>query len=509
MSKAKIIATSRKSKSKLKKQVIEDAQPARVQKGASFERITTGIEGVDQILRGGFLKGGTYLILGVPGAGKTIFANQLCFHQIGLGQRAVYVTLLAESHTRMFGNLNALKFFEDDKISEQIQYMSGYSVLEKEGLDGLLRLLRDLVEKHRASVLFIDGVSSADALSSSAEEFKKFVHHLNSVIGINGCTTFLLSSVANDENHPEYTMVDGIVNLSFCTSGLRTARQIEVRKFRGSPHLYGRHFLEISEEGIDVFPRIDAMLSHEKRPVSARGRLKFGMKELDAMLDGGLVRGSLTTLLGAAGTGKTQLGTQFLRAGAELGEQSSILSFYENPDRLEDKLASTGRSMKKFVADDTLSVLRPESSSRLIDKTLGRLLKDVRERGTKRLFIDGVHGMRQNMFEPERLNEVVGALRRELTALGITTLLTEETDSFQSSSGGALSDDSAITDNTFEFRHAEIDGVRCQTFTILKTRESTHDNSIRLVEFGEHGMQIESHVEYEKSYLPVVRRKMK
>src|SRR6185503_14369073 len=106
------------------------------------DRIATGVPGLDTLLHGGLVKGGVYMVMGMPGAGKTILANQMCFHHVRQGGRALYVTLLAESHTRMISNMRALGFFEPSRIAESLAYLSAYSVLEEGGLEALLTLVR-------------------------------------------------------------------------------------------------------------------------------------------------------------------------------------------------------------------------------------------------------------------------------------------------------------------------------------------------------------------------------
>ncbi|GLV56113.1 hypothetical protein KDH_29570 [Dictyobacter sp. S3.2.2.5] len=78
---------------------------------APIERVPSGIEGFDQLLHGGLIKGETYLLMGPPGAGKTIFGNQMCFHHIATGGRAIYLTLLAEMHSRMLAHMQTFDFF--------------------------------------------------------------------------------------------------------------------------------------------------------------------------------------------------------------------------------------------------------------------------------------------------------------------------------------------------------------------------------------------------------------
>src|SRR5689334_3608757 len=106
-----------------------------------IERLPSGIAGLDSVLRGGFLRGGLYIIQGVPGTGKTIFGNQICYTHTAAGNRVLYVTLLAENHARMLLHLRQLRFFDQSVIPDPLSYISGFQILEDEGLKGLLVLI--------------------------------------------------------------------------------------------------------------------------------------------------------------------------------------------------------------------------------------------------------------------------------------------------------------------------------------------------------------------------------
>src|SRR5207244_2984687 len=107
-----------------------------------LDRLPSGITGLDTILRGGFFTGGLYIIQGTPGVGKTTLGNQLCFNHVANDGRALYVTLLAESHARMLQHLGSMSFFDASKIPDSLAYLNGYSALQQDGLTGLLDLLR-------------------------------------------------------------------------------------------------------------------------------------------------------------------------------------------------------------------------------------------------------------------------------------------------------------------------------------------------------------------------------
>lgn len=59
----------------------------------STNRISTGIEELDILMKGGFRSGGTYLVLGQPGTGKTIFGLQFLYRGLLDDQKVIYVAI--------------------------------------------------------------------------------------------------------------------------------------------------------------------------------------------------------------------------------------------------------------------------------------------------------------------------------------------------------------------------------------------------------------------------------
>jgi circadian clock protein KaiC len=391
-------------------------------------RIATGIFGADLILGGGCVAGSVQLLIGRPGAGKTIFANQLAFHHASEGHTAAYVTLLAESHARMLTHLASFSFFEPDLVSRRIFYMSGYSVLEQSGLDGLLELLTRTIRDQGASLLIIDGLTTAKEFAPTTTAFKRFLLRLSTSASLTSCTTLLVSSITRLEDaHPESGTVDGIVRLGKRTSGARVVREFMVEKMRATKYALGPHAFDIDHEGIHVYPRIESMPVKSLPPVTKRERLEFGIPGLDDMLGGGVLEASTTVIVGPTGTGKTLIGSSFLGAGLQKGEPAIYVGLRETPEQVIQQASSVGLHLEEPLARGLLEVLWFPAVETPVDAVAWALLDRIERSGIRRVFIDGIDTLHAMLVHPERLLRFYAGLVAQLAALGATTVMAEST----------------------------------------------------------------------------------
>jgi circadian clock protein KaiC len=466
-------------------EIVREPQP--------IERLPSAIPGLDIILRGGFLRGGIYIIMGHPGAGKTILGNQICFNHVAAGGRAVYITLLAESHARMLAHLRSLEFFDPAPIAETLHYFSGYRELQQGGLDGLLDLLRQVIRENRASVLVIDGLAAAEDIAESRTAFNHFIHELHVYGEASGCTTFLLTQLHDmDKSHPAHTIVDGLVELSDHLVGQRAVRELLVRKFRGSDYLRGRHFFEISDRGIVIHPRTEARMALPSASTSVEWtRMEFGIARLDEMLNGGLTSSSTTMILGPSGSGKTSLGLHFLAAGAQKGQPGLHFGLYEMPARLISHANQIGLDFDSLVARGLIQIIWQPAVESIIDALAERLLAAIRAHGIRRLVIDGFNALRETAIYPERITQFFEALTNELCALDVTTVFSLEIhDLFGPKVETPLTGVSESVDNIIFTRHVELRSQLYRLISIIETREASHDPTIREFQITDHGIDV-------------------
>jgi circadian clock protein KaiC len=457
------------------------------------ERLATGIAGLDTILRGGFFRGGIYIIRGQPGAGKTILANQICFAEIAAGRRALYVTLLAESHARMIANLRSLSFFDDRKIPESLYYVSAFGALEQDGLRGLLDVVRREMRNHRASILIVDGLMAVEPSATSNLEAKKFVQALQTQTEMAACTTFLLTSGRNEGVGSERTMVDGLVDLSDPLFGSARERRLEVTKFRGGSHLRGLHSFAITDRGLEVHPRIETMVPFPsgREPPSA-ARRPTGCASFDQMLHGGYPTGSTTMVLGPSGAGKTTLGLHFMSACTP-AEPGVYLSFYEDPDRAALKATRLGLPLRRLLDEQVVQFLWAPTTQNMVDAVAGQLLSMVRRQNAKRIFIDGMDGFQQLATDSGRVVPVFTTLANEFRSGDATVLYTAESrnivgERLEAPPTGV----STVVDNLVVLRYAEMESRLRRLISVLKVRDSDFDPRVREAEITEVGLVIGS-----------------
>ncbi|AKQ70472.1 Circadian clock protein KaiC [Myxococcus hansupus] len=455
-------------------------------------RVPSGVPGLDALLRGGFLRGGTYIVTGAPGTGKTILGNQFCFTTVARGGRAIYLTVMGESHSRMMLHLKSQRFFRQEDVGRALNYESGSAALKSEGLGGLSRLIFRAVREHGATVLVVDGLMALEERSENAPGLREFLHGLCVHNALAGCTTLMLTGQHNDPADPRYTMVDGIIGVTQEQFGVKAVRSIEVSKFRGGEQLSGRHSFEITNDGVCVHPRIETLhIPQPLRVPSLDERLAFGIPALDGMLTGGLVRESSTLVAGSAGSGKTLLGLHFLAEGARQGEPGLFFGFVETPPRLIDKAERMGLGLREHVEAGRIHLRTRAAAESLPDAMAEELFRHVKQHGTQRLVLDGLASFCQELTDPERTPRFLAALMHELLSLGVTPLAIQQTRPLIAPSGDVLPQGvEVLVDTILELRQVDLRSRRFHVISVPKARESGHDAAWRQFTMTARGIDV-------------------
>jgi circadian clock protein KaiC len=379
-------------------------------------------------------------------------------------------------------------------------YVSAFPVLETEGVRGLLALLRQEVNAFKATLLVLDGLVAAEKAAASDMEFKKFIHELQTHATAANCQMFLLTSGGDnpDVATAEHTMVDCVIEMRSRLHGWRAERDLEILKRRGDDFLRGRHAFRISDAGITLFPRFEALLA---TPTSAERvddtRASTGLAPLDDMIGGGLPRASTTLLLGPSGIGKTTLGLHFLSQCAP-EDRGLFFGFYEALAGIRAKATALRLPLVNHLDQGVVEFLWQPTTEASLDEICAQLMTSIRARGARRLFLDGLSGIAKLADDPERVGHILTALVHELRALQVTTLITQESAGLLGSLGAppacslASGSVSNIADNILLFQFIRLRSRFHRTISAFKIRDSRIDDGARLFEITQQGIVVDA-----------------
>jgi circadian clock protein KaiC len=452
--------------------MIGDA-PARARSG--LERISTGVAELDAILHGGFPRGSLNIVMGHPGTGKTVFAQQLVFHNAGAERPILYLTTLSEPLSKVVTYLQGFAFYDEDRLLDRVVYEDIRAELTEQGPQALVDRMRAAIREQGPAIIVVDSFKAIHDLVESSVHMRRFVSELSGVLSAYDATVFLLGEYGEDQVMlcPEFAVADGIIEFARRGSTKRDDRFLRVLKLRGSAYAEGLHAFAITSQGLRVFPRLVTPESPQPSRTT-KERLRTGIEGLDRLLGGGLWRGSTSLVTGQAGSGKTTLALQFTVEGVRSGEPSLFLNFQENPSQLARTIGALGVDLDAMrEAGLHFQYASPVELS--IDRIVVDLFEVVRREGVRRVVVDALGDLLLASSDRQRFRDFLYALCQQLTAGGVTALFTLEA---HTNRGAPLDQDEArfasMVDALVEL-DVRMAGDPQRTLRVVKARGIAHD----------------------------------
>jgi circadian clock protein KaiC len=458
-----------------------------------IQRIATGNVKADEILGGGFPKNSINIVMGQPGTGKSIFAEQLAFHNASDDRPILYLTTLSEPLAKMVSYLQRFAFFDAEKIGRDVLYEDIGPHLLDGGVAALLHCVERAIESSSPKIIVIDSFKALHDLSPSATELRRVLYELTGLLTAYETTVFLIGEYTDEDARtlPEFAVADGIVQFLRNPLSTRDERFLRVLKLRGSGYLEGMHAFRIGSKGLEIFPRLVSPKIPEHYTI-VEERTATGIEGLDALMAGGMLRGSTTVLAGPTGSGKTTAGLQFVLEGLRRGEPCLYANFQENPMQLARALRGLGVDV-----DDAqrrgLHLMYASPVELQVDSIIVGLFQQIERVGTRRVVIDSVSDLISAASDPQRLHDYLYALAQHFTVRGVTSILTFET-------GGGMADSVLSTtvgggrfaymcDNIIVLSTDIRERVK-RTVAVIKQRASTHDLGIHELQITEKGVRV-------------------
>jgi circadian clock protein KaiC len=458
-------------------------------------RAATGIDGLDDVLGGGLPRGHLYLVEGSPGAGKTTLGLQFLLEGRARGERGLYVTLsetaselriVAGSHGWSLEGIELFELVNEEGLSASSEQSILYpSEVE---LGETTRGIMSAVERLSPSRLVFDSLSEMRLLAQDPLRYRRQILALKHFFAARECTVLLLDDMSSQGGDLQlHSIAHGVIGLDQITAEYGSVRRhLRVAKMRGVRYRGGEHDVMLDTGGMQVFPRL---IAAEHRTDFVASSASTGTAEFDALLGGGLMRGSNTLFIGPSGAGKTTTSMSTVVAALQRGEKASYYLFDEGLGTLLFRCASLGLPLEGYIASGQLEV-RPLDPAEMSAGQFSHMVRDaVQHRGSSVVVIDSLNAYLQAMPGAKFLLLQMHELMSFLNQQGVITMLVLGQHGIVGDVRSDL-DLSYLSDAIVLFRFFEAGGRLLKAISVVKSRTSHHELSIREFRLGEGGIKV-------------------
>ena len=450
------------------------------------ERCLSGVDGLDNILAGGFLRGGFYLIQGDPGSGKTTLALQFLLEGLRRGEKVFYITLsetkrellqVARSHGWSIDKIPVLDLSAVENLLRPEAQTTVFHPSEVE-LTKVSQLLRDEVRKTQPARVAFDSLSEFRLMAETPLRYRRQLLALKQQFAKFKSTVLLIDDKMDKREAVDphvLSLTHGVIDMEQLSPDYGASRRrIRVLKLRAVKFREGFHDYVIATGGLIVFPR---MIAAEHRAQFQRVSVSSGIKELDALFGGGLDRGTTTLILGQAGTGKSSLALQYALHMADQGEHSMVFTFDETRSVMLSRAKGLGFNLEKAIDDGMITLQQIDPAELSPGEFAVRILCSV-EAGCKLVVIDSLNGYLNAMPGEKYLNNQLHELCSYLNQQGVVTILILAQHGLAAAAEAPV-DLSYLSDTVASLRYFEAFGEVRQSIAVVKKRSGPHEKTIR------------------------------
>jgi circadian clock protein KaiC len=457
----------------------------------------TGVEGLDDILAGGFQRGRVYLIEGSPGTGKTTIATQFLLTGAAAGERGLYITLSeTEAELRESAASHGWEFNEPNSVYELVP---PENLLDEDQQQSLLyssdlelgettKRIFEAIEQAKPQRIVIDSLSEIRLLAQSSLRYRRQVLALKHYFARTGATVVMLDDLTS-ESHDKtvHSVAHGVLRLDELAPDYGAERRrMRVIKYRGQKFRGGYHDMIIKTGGVQVFPRL---VSAEHKSDFKRETLPSKSPELNTLLGGGIERGSSTLVLGPAGTGKSLLSLTFAVQAIDRGERAAMFIFDEEIGLLFERAKGLGMDLAELRRGGGLIIEQVDAAELAPGEFAQRVRTCVEQHSARTVIVDSLNGYQAAMPEEKQLVLHMHELLQFLNRRGATTFLTVAQHGLVGDMRAPV-DVTYLADTVILLRYFEAAGRVRRAISVIKKRTSAHEDTIREYRIGKQGIRL-------------------
>jgi circadian clock protein KaiC len=460
------------------------------------ERCAMGVEGLDEILNGGLPANRTYLVKGDPGVGKTTLAIQFLLEGARAGEAGLYISLsetkdeihaVAASHG---WDLGGNHLYELSTIEEKIRGDSESTFFHPSEveLNRTTTALMEEVERVKPRRVVFDSLSEMRMLADTPLRYRRQILHFKQFFAGRKCTVlFLDDKTAGVQDLQVESIAHGVLSLERESPGFGASRrQLTVQKVRGSQFREGHHDFILRRGGMTVFPRL---ISGEHQREFAREDFPSGITALDALLGGGLGRGTSNMFMGPPGTGKSTLAIKFALAAAERGEKALLFIFDETIGTMMNRVFQLGMDLEPHVRSGRIVVEQVNPAEISPGEMAHRIRMSVTREEARMIVIDSINGYLNAMPAERQLTLQLHEMLAFLNQHGVITIMVLAQQGLVGMIHSAV-DLTYLADTVVLLRYYEARGEVKQALSVIKKRSGNHERTIREMRIERTGISL-------------------
>ncbi len=467
-------------------------------KRKSPKPISTGIAGLDEILRGGLPPSNLYMLQGAPGAGKTTAALQFLRAGVALGERCIYVSLsqtaaelesIAASHGWTLDGIRVEELSASDAVNAAADQTIFQTVELR--LDETRLAIEKAIEDHKPNRLVYDSLLEIRLITGDTPRFRRELIGFKAFLAKRKVVALLLDTQNGDMTNGEEIegIPHGVIRFDQTLENYGAVRRrVEVRKMRGVPIADGYHDMAIREGlGVVVFPRILPGHAVEARRTEP---IKSGVDTLDAMFGGGQEAGTTTLVIGQPGTGKSTMASLYAAAALARGERVAIFLFEERLETFFRRSEGLGMDLRKHH-DSGLLIIEDFNPNEVSPGEFAQVVQNiVKTDKTRVVVIDSFTGYLNSLPQRNMVVRDIQALLKYLARSGVLTILIVAQHGLLGQNVGVDVDVSFLGDTVLLLRIAEHEGRLRRNITVVKKRHGPHDLAVHELLINSTGISV-------------------
>ena len=456
-----------------------------------MQKVSTGIAGLDNILKGGYPKERPTLLKGGPGCGKTVFCLFFAHDNILNNRHVTYITC-DEPPEVILKNMDQYGLSGSDaNINKKLAVLDFRPNLTDTVTSGFE--LDAILMRIQSSLSGEDPVVIIDSLQNLliGLETPNYQIHLLSIFTwckehrITLLVTAASGLLTEKYNYFEEYAADCVILLEQVICKKLMTRFLRILKMRSSAHGTNQYPFLLTETGVSILPITDTSLTQQEK----LSYISTGLPVLDNMFGGqGYLESSSILISGASGTAKSLLAASLATSAAKQQKRVLYLSFEESPVNLISNVKSAGIALNELVTTNMVSIKSFRAIEMGLEEHLINMIRIIEEKKPHVLILDPITSF-LNVGDSIEVNSILIRLISYVKLKNITFIFNELTHEYVDYQDIIAA--SSLVDSWIKLDFIQSPGEFNRTLQIVKSRGNATSNQIKEFHVTNNGIVIE------------------